>query len=69
MQLIELRQRLADNFGDPINHVLQLMNTLSQANKAEKIVLDYKDAKFTSPFYLSLHTKKRKENHHVYFRN
>jgi len=49
---IKLDERIFENFGDPIQKIWRLLDQLATANIDEAIFLDYKDAKFTSPFFL-----------------
>lgn len=49
---IILEPRVFSNFGDPIQKIWRLLEQLSSADISEAIFLDYKEAKFTNPFFL-----------------
>jgi len=53
MKVIILPERVSDNFGDPIQKVLNLINQLSGLSEKDKILLDYSGVKFTNPFFLT----------------
>ena len=51
MKIIELPERISDNFGDPIQKIFNLISELSSCHLEEEVVLNYNSAKFTHPFY------------------
>ncbi|UKJ06242.1 hypothetical protein [Solitalea lacus] len=48
---ITLPERFSDNFGEPIQHIFNLLIQLNSAVFQRNFTLDYGNAKFTHPFY------------------
>lgn len=49
---IVLPARISDNFGDPIQKVLNLISQITALDPNRKIILNYEGVKFTNPFFL-----------------
>lgn len=47
---IHLPSRFSDNFGDPLNAIFNLLHSI-ESSEAKEIVLNYKEARFTHPFF------------------
>jgi len=51
MPSIKLPSRFSDNFGDPIQSIINLLSDINQYADEEEITLNYDDARFTHPFF------------------
>lgn len=52
MPTIVLPERFADNFGHPLQKLLDLLDELTKCSKRDEIILNYRNGKFTHPFYV-----------------
>ncbi len=48
---IKIPVRFSDNFGDPINYLIQQLVLIKQQGPAE-LIFDFTDSKFVSPFFI-----------------
>ena len=51
MATINLPSQFSDNFGNPIDGIFKLLSNISAVPAGEEVVLNYRRAKFTHPFY------------------
>lgn len=51
MAVINLPGRFSDNFGEPIQSIFTLLRDISSITPDEEILLNYKHARFTHPFF------------------
>ena len=51
MPSIKLPPRFSDNFGHPIESIINLLSEINQYPYEEEIILDYNEARFTHPFF------------------